>query len=230
MKTKTANAKNTNLIRLRMSGTVSALRSVLSTRPDLLRRGGRVGRGLVVAEIGADRAERFARRRREEHVAETQTRRERARRVLRRAAEDLHAVLDVLQLAVLAQRLRAHLDRGVPAGERADVEDRIFLAEVPDVARLLRETAAQRETARPRRLTAFERGPLAAAGAHGLTLAALAAGLDHAGAVPAPDAHALRTGLRIRLERREREARGVCVVSHESRSFGPRRRTRARSR
>src|ERR1700761_9241970 len=130
MKTKTANARNTNPIRLRMSGTVSALRSVLSTSGDLLRRLG----GFGVAEVGTDRAERFACRGREEHVAEAQPGRERPAGGLRRPAQDLHAVLEILQLAVLAQRLRAHLDRGVPAGERADVQHRQLLAEVADVA------------------------------------------------------------------------------------------------
>src|ERR1700736_6698820 len=136
MNTKTANAKNTNPIRLRMSGTVSAFRRVFSTRPLLLRS---FGGGF--AEIGADRSKRFARRCREKDVAELQAGRQSGIALadlrLGGAAEDLDAVAQVAQLAARFERLRADLDRGVPAGEIIDVENGKLGAEVADVARLL---------------------------------------------------------------------------------------------
>src|SRR5260370_5680028 len=206
MNTKTANAKNTNPIRLRMSGTVSAFRRVFSTRLLLLRR---FGGGF--AEIGADRSKRFARRCREEDVAELQAGRQRGVALLElrlgRAAEHLDAVPQVAQLAARLERLRADLDRGGPAGEIADVEHRELGAEVADIARFLRDALALPKTTYPRRLAAFERGTLAAAGADGLALAAFAARFDHARTVSAADARALRTGVRVRLEGRERERR-----------------------
>src|ERR1700736_491302 len=116
MNTKTANAKNTNPIRLRMSGTVSAFRRGFSTRPLLLR-----FRGGDSAEVGAARGKRFARRCREKDVAELQAGRQRGIALfdlrLGGAAEHLDAVAEVAQLAARLERLRADLDRGVPVGQ-----------------------------------------------------------------------------------------------------------------
>src|ERR1700680_3009954 len=123
MNTKTANAKNTNPIRLRMSGTVSAFRRVFSTRLSLLR-----FEGGGVAEVGADSSKRFARGCGEQDVAELQAGRQRRIALLElrlgRAAENLDAVAQVAQFAARLERLRADLDRSVPVGEIADVEHR----------------------------------------------------------------------------------------------------------
>ena len=56
------------------------------------------------------------------------------------------------------------------------------------MSRAFCETPLRAEAACPRRLSAFECGAFAAARTHGLTLAAFAAGLDHARTVPAADA------------------------------------------
>jgi hypothetical protein len=63
MNTKTPNAKKTNPTRLRISGTSSALRRVLSKNVNPLR---------VVAEVSTGGGERFASGRGEHHVAEPQ--------------------------------------------------------------------------------------------------------------------------------------------------------------
>ena len=67
------------------------------------------------------------------------------------------------------------------------------------VARFLRIAATVRKAPRPGGLAAFEGRSFAAARAHGLTLTAFAAGLDHARTVTATDALAFRAGCRARV-------------------------------
>ena len=92
-----------------------------------------------------------------------------------------------------SKRFRRDLHAYVPGRELIQIDDREARAEMSDIASLLRIAALMRQTARPWRLSAFERGPLAAAGTNGLTFAAFAAGFHHARTVTATDALTLRT-------------------------------------
>src|SRR5665213_881869 len=173
MNTNSANAPNTKRIRCGSPGR-GAPRAGSSARLGFL------------FERRAGRRERFAGGAGEQDRAELQAGRQ--RRAVAGPAEDLHAVGEVLEQALLLERGRSHFDGRIPRGELVEIDDRERGAEVPDVAGLLRVAALVRKATRPGRLSAFERGTLTAARTHGLTLAAFAAGLDHARTVTATDA------------------------------------------
>src|SRR5579872_2778741 len=146
-------------------------------------------RRLFSIELRAGRRQCFARAVREHHVAETQARRQRL--AVLAAAQDLHAVLNVLDLLGNFEGLRRHFYRRVPVGKIVQIHNGVVRAEMADVARLLRVAAPMRKATLPRRLTAFECGTFAAARTDGLAFSAFSAGLHHAGTVPAADARAL---------------------------------------
>src|SRR5579884_244360 len=182
MNTNTANAKKTNSTRCRMSGTRSAARRLFSNSATL-----RQGR---VFDLRACGGQRLARAVGEHDVAKTQAAGKRL--AVLAAAQNFHAVAHGLDLLRDLERLRRHFHRRVPVREIVQIHYRVLRAEVADVARLLRVTAAMRKPALPRRLAALECGAFAAARTNRLTFAAFTAGFHHTGTVAAPDARALR--------------------------------------
>src|SRR5579883_373884 len=192
MKTNHANAKHTKRIRCRISGTSTAARRLLNIR---------------IVEGGAGGNQRVPRALRKEYVAGTQSGRQRHSGA---SAQNLNAVEQRLDQAAIAQRVGVDLDRRVPGRQATEIHDGQPRAEMAAVARLLRVTATVRKAPRPGGLAAFEGRTLAAAGTHGLPLAAFTAGLDHTRTVTAADALTLGPAAGHGLERAELENRLIC--------------------
>src|SRR5579871_3365837 len=128
MKTNVANAPNTNSTRLRIAGTSSAARRLLSTYVFALsftRRTCRSG----LFEGRARRRQRFTRAIGEQDVAETKA--GRYRFACFAAAENFDAVALVLDLLCNLERLRRYFDRRIPVREIVEIDDRRLRAEMP---------------------------------------------------------------------------------------------------
>src|SRR5947199_7364179 len=121
MNTKSANAPSTNSTRFRISGTRSAARRLFSNEFLYGRSGG---------------FERFFSRTREEHVAETQSSRQRLAGFV--CAQNLYAVANRFDLLGYLERLRRNFHRRIPIAEIAEIDYGIALTEMSDVASFLR--------------------------------------------------------------------------------------------